>query len=105
EGAGPYHKDPRDIDSREYLTAGDDFRNILRLNVEAQPAPNVDVKASLVFNDLFGDNPDGADPRLNFDVTTPGVLRRLHLGDINLRRLGRKAYDKYTLHEGARIFE
>lgn len=103
EGDEPYLKDPRDIHSKT-REPGNEFINRLRLNVSAEPAPNVDVKASLIFDDVFGLDEDGARPRLNFDLTTPGVLRSLHLGQINLKRTADASFDKYTLHRKAPVF-
>lgn len=103
EGDGPFLKDPRDIHSR-VREPGNEFVNRLRLNVAAEPAPNVDIKASLIFDDVFGLEEDGARPRLDFDLTTPGVLRLLHLGRINLKETADESFDKYTLHRKAPVF-
>ncbi len=107
EGTAPFNKDPRDDMSGRYLASdrGNDFENRLTLGVGAQPAENVDITAELVFQDLFlgkdvedmGD-PDRANPGINIDLTTPGVLRSLHAGEIDLRGEA-PAYNKYILHE------
>lgn len=95
-GTGPYLKDPRDPKTREY-EAGNEFSNRLTLGVASQPAENVDVKAELVFKDMFGEEMGIVEPGINVLVTTPGVLRSLSLGDIDLIETSAH-YNKYTLH-------
>lgn len=106
-GDGPYYLDPRDYDEDDpkVYRRGDRFSNTLRLNIEATPAENVNVKASLVVEDMLGyssvetDNVDEGDklkPSFNVLVTTPGVLRSLYLGELDRDHVA-EPYDKYTL--------
>lgn len=106
-GKEPYYVDPRDIDEDDpkVYRPGDKFTNTLRLNVEATPAENVDVKATLVVEDMLGfssvatDNVDPDDrlkPSLQVLLTTPGVLRSLYLGELDRDHVT-EPFDKYTL--------
>ena len=77
--------DPRDEDSDE-LEQGSEFNNTFTLIVKATPADNVTVTATLdAINHLglvAGDD-DSMSLMANLDVTTPGVLRSLHFGELD----------------------
>lgn len=106
EGSAPFYKDPRDDESGQYRESGNEFENRLTLGVEAEPAENVDLRAELVFKDLFfnkdQDDQDGSDPGINVDLVTPGVLRSLHAGEMDLVAQS-QSFNKYTLH--SQVFE
>lgn len=102
-GTGPYYTDPRDYDSHQYQ-AGNEFENRLTLGVAAQPAENVDIKAEIVFKDMFGLDGGIVEPGVNLALTTPGVLRSLHFGELDLTDQA-VAFDKFTLHEQADVFD
>ena len=98
EGTGPFWKDARDQSDKDAIwKAQNGFEGSLTLGVTAQPAENVDIRAELTFRDIFG----GADvlhPAVNLTVTTPGVLRALHVGELQRDQIARY-FDKYTLVE------
>lgn len=95
---GDAYKDPRDHDSGKW-SQENSFESKLTLGLAAAPAENVEINAELVLNDLFG-GPDGIRPGLNLDVTTPGVLRLLHVGDLDSEHIA-ESFDKYTLVAGS----
>lgn len=90
-------QDPRDPDGDKFQNV-DTFTNAFTLGLTATPADNVTVKAELkLVSQLFGEGTDTAiDPKLNLDVTTPGVLRSLHVGDLDKGQIA-SPFDKYTL--------
>src|SRR5690606_22235292 len=88
-------QDPRDPDGDKFQNV-DTFTNAFTLGLTATPADNVTVKAELkLVSQLFGEGTDTAiDPKLNLDVTTPGVLRSLHVGDLDKGQIA-SPFDKY----------
>lgn len=96
------YQDPRDEDSDKF-ERGVNFTNTFTLTMEATPAENVNVKASLeAVNefDLDKDNTSGDNMSLkgNLTVTTPGVLRSLQVGDLNHEEIS-SPFSKYVLHK------
>src|SRR5690606_8561259 len=85
-------KDPRDKDSEKW-TPEDGFDSKVILGINANPADNVDIRAELVLNDVFG-GIDEVKPGVNLEVTTPGVLRMLRLGDLDEKHIA-ASFDKY----------
>lgn len=93
DGPNKVLRDPRDKDSDEWED-GVEFQSKLTLTAHATPAENVDIKAELILEDVFG-GPDGLKPGVNLEVTTPGVLRMLRAGDLDEKHIA-EAFDKYT---------
>jgi|GEM_PF-3463835 len=95
---GKFYVDPRDEDSEE-LTRGNEFRNKFTLVFTATPAENVEVKGTFAATTQLGETVEDADA---FDVvsdlwvTTPGVLRSLHVGELDAKQVSAD-YSKYVL--------
>jgi len=87
------HKDPRDKESDKWEVENS-FESKLTLGINATPAENVNIEAQIILNDVFG-GPDGVRPGVHLDVTTPGVLRMLHIGDLDEKHIA-ESFDKYT---------
>jgi len=87
-------KDPRDPDSDKWESKNE-FDGTVTLGLATQLANNVDIKAELVLEDIFGAAADGVKPGVNVDITTPGVLRHTRFGQLDEGHVA-ESFDKYT---------
>lgn len=94
---GKYYADPRE--EKDEVKRGNEFRNQFTLTISATPAENVTVKADISGTTQLGETEEDKDDQSltgNLWVTTPGVLRSLHVGELDRTEVA-ESFSKYVL--------